>query len=93
MTNEKREEIITTLNGVLKDQFDFVPLDKVIKIADALIANGVTIPTHCKDCVHGELASFEKQIGKEPSPESCYCSCHKRVTDPDYFCGSGRAKE
>jgi hypothetical protein len=94
MSNRKREEFITILNGALKDQFDFVPLCKAIKIADVLLTNGATIPVRCTSCLHGDRpTSYEKQTGKEPSPEKCYCNFHNCVVDPDYFCGFGKVKE
>ncbi len=34
-----RNKLIDILNGILKDNFDYVPLDKTIKIADALLEN------------------------------------------------------
>ena len=39
-----RERLIALLNIVLKDHFEFVPLEKVINIADQLIEHRVTLP-------------------------------------------------
>ena len=88
-----KEKMISTVNTVLKGEFDFVPLDKAIKVSEELIARDIVPITRCKNCVNGELSSFVKQIGEPASPEECYCNLHKCVQSPDYFCGFGKLKE
>lgn len=36
-----RDTLIDVVNGILKDHFDYVPLDTAIKVADELIKKGV----------------------------------------------------
>ncbi len=42
--SSNRERLIVLLNVILKDNFEYVPLEKVINIADRLIENRVTLP-------------------------------------------------
>ena len=35
-----RDKLIDDLNGILKDSFDYVPIFKVINVADELIKRG-----------------------------------------------------
>lgn len=35
-----RDKLIDDLNGILKDNFDYVPIFKVINVADELIKKG-----------------------------------------------------
>ncbi len=39
-----KERLIDLLNGILKDNFEHVPLSKVLDISERLIANGVLAP-------------------------------------------------
>lgn len=39
-----RDPLIELLNGILKDTFEYVPLEKVINVADRLIEAHVTLP-------------------------------------------------
>lgn len=88
-----KERMIGVVNGALKDAFDFVPLDKAIKVSEELLAHDVMPIIRCENCSYGELASFSKRKGEPASPEKCYCNHHKCVTSPDYFCGFGKPKE
>lgn len=47
-----RDDLIDDLNSILKDYFDFVPLDTTIKVADRLIEEGYLDDdfTLCEDC-------------------------------------------
>lgn len=90
---EVNSKMISTVNSVLKGKFDYVPLNKAIKVAEELIARDIVPITRCKNCLNGELASFSKQIGEPASPEECYCNLHKCVQSPDYFCGFGKPKK
>ena len=53
-----RERLIDVLNGLLKENFSFVPISSVVKIADELLENGVIVPP-CKvgDVVYEALPS------------------------------------
>lgn len=55
-----RDRLIELINKVLKEQFDFVPLDKAIKVADALLADGVIVPP-CKigDMVYQVIGHYD----------------------------------
>ena len=56
-------------------------------VADYLIANGVTIPVRCKDCIYWEKATANKKgflictaSGMEIMADD-FCSCGERRTD------------
>lgn len=51
-----RDKLIDIINSLLKEQFDYVPLEKTISIADKLIENDV-IPV-----VHGHWSRETKTI-------------------------------
>ena len=36
-----KEEVVNIINNILKEHFDFVPLDTTLKVAEALINKGV----------------------------------------------------
>lgn len=57
------------------------------KIADHLIANGVTIPVRCKDCKYYEMHYGRGNMG---------CSNNKAIwtqCPPDAFCSYGERKD
>jgi hypothetical protein len=74
--NTMREKLIELLKEDFYDEYDFAD------IADHLIANGVTIPVRCKDCIYNEVGS---------------CSFSQYVTPADYspnwFCADGERKD
>ena len=41
---EERDNLINILNSALKEGFEYVPLDSVIRVADVLIRKGVVAP-------------------------------------------------
>lgn len=50
-----RDKLIDDLNSILKDNFDYVPLFKVINVADELIKRGwsfnrIMVDKECLDC-------------------------------------------
>ncbi len=47
------------------------------KLADHLIANGVTIPVRCGECIHRVRDNWSKCIGRRPHE---FCSDGKRRT-------------
>lgn len=59
----------------------------IAKIADNLIANGVTIPVRCKDC----LGWCSEKIAKEYDVPR-YCTLTRIPTDPDDFCCYGERR-
>ena len=58
-----RDRLIDIVNSALKEQFENVPIGKVMAVADSLLANGVIVPP-CKvgDTVYatilGEIEAF-----------------------------------
>ncbi len=85
-----REKLIE----LAQDYFDSVPWYADIadlnpeKLADHLIANGVTIPVRCKDCKH--LVLTEEG---EHNPNDCVCDYYMTdgLTDND-FCSYGERR-
>lgn len=61
-----RDELIDIVNGILKDHFDYVPLNTAIKVADALIEKGVlkTSEENLRVCEHC-LAAIESHEGNQ----------------------------
>lgn len=54
------------------------------RLAEHLIANGVTIPVRCKDCKHRMYSDFD----------GCYV-CHHggfNAINPDHFCSYGERR-
>lgn len=58
------------------------------QLADHLIANDVTIPVRCKDC----LGWCSEKIAKEYDVPR-YCTLTRIPTDPDDFCSFGERRE
>lgn len=61
-----RDELIDIVNGILKDHFDYVPLNTAIKVADALIEKEVVKMERekmwvCDHC----LAAIESREGNQ----------------------------
>lgn len=61
-----RDELIDIVNGILKDHFDYVPLNTAIKVADALIEKEVVKMSEenlrvCEHC----LAAIESREGNQ----------------------------
>ena len=57
-------------------------------LADHLITNGVTIPVHCKECIHHRWKQ-EPCHGKTVH----YCEVLKAEVWKDFFCYYGKHKE
>ena len=71
-----RDELITTLNGALKDVIGYVPLDSVIRIADILIENGVIAPSEKEQTINNYT---DEQIIK--ALEHCVSSTTNEACD------------
>ena len=92
-----RDKIIDIVNGVLKDNFDYVPLDTSIKVADALIASGITKEVNdekhlcvCERCLmaiesrEGNLVTLSHYVD-ESDPEASRCDwCEESGFDTLY---------
>ena len=62
-----KDMVIDVINKVLKDNFDYVPLDTTLKVTDALIEKGVIKvdeENNLKVCAHC-LAAIESREGKQ----------------------------
>lgn len=76
-----RDELIDIVNSILKDHFDYVPLNTAIKVADALIEKEVVKISEenlrvCKTCLaviechEGNQATLRHYVDEEDENES-----------------------
>lgn len=81
-----REKLIELLTDDLphcENPLQFTYDEIVERLADHLIANGVTIPVRCKDCKHWQesVDGIHKwcplMMSKETKPDD-FCSCGER---------------
>lgn len=75
-----REKLIELLDHATQI-FRFDAWENTDKIADYLIANGVEIPVHCKDCIHFHMM--------EDGYHDCINIYGIDFPQPDDFCSYG----
>lgn len=63
------------------------PCDEFAATADMLIANGVVIPVHCKDCKY-----WRDDIIRDDHEMKC-CSIGMYMTKADNFCSFGKRSD
>ena len=83
---ELREKMVALLDDAFIESDDNFGMPYSIQVADFLIANGVEIPTICKDCKYND---HEKAF----RPEGIWCCYWGIDPDPNDFCSYGERRE
>lgn len=75
---KERDNLINTLNGALKDVFEYVPLDSVIRLADILIEKGGIASSEKEQMMtDNDIIKALECCGVKGSCTGCYFNTHK----------------